>query len=163
MFDSKRRSMLARRLLAYAAIVLAMAFPRGAIAAIDATSTTLANGLTVIIAPVHTAPVATVGVLYKVGSRNETPWTTGVAHQVEHMMFKGTTDLLKPGDIDRRFYDNNAQTDQDSTYYYESFQKDGLESALRIEADRMANAAFDPTQLASENAVVLAELDAGHN
>ena len=155
--------MFVRRLLACAIAIAVLAAPRGAFAAIDTTSATLANGLTVIIAPSHAAPVATVGVLYKVGSRNETPWTTGVAHQVEHMMFKGTTDLLKPGDIDRRFYDNNAQTDQDSTYYYESFQKDGLESALRIEADRMEKAAFDPAQLASENAVVLAELDAGHN
>lgn len=155
--------MLARRLLACAAVSLAIAMPDVASAAIDATTATLANGLTVIIAPVHAAPVATVGVLYKVGSRDETPWTTGVAHQVEHMMFKGTTDLLKPGDIDRRFIDNNAQTDQDSTYYYESFQKDGLDSALRIEADRMANASFAPAQLASENAVVLTELDASRN
>jgi zinc protease len=155
--------MLSRRLLACAALAIAIALPRGALAAIDATTATLANGLTVIVAPVHAAPVATVGVLYKVGSRNETPWTTGVAHQVEHMMFKGTTDLLKPGDIDRRFIDNNAQTDQDSTYYYESFQRDGLETALRIEADRMANAAFDPVQLKSENAVVLAELDSADN
>jgi zinc protease len=155
--------MIARRLLACAVLFFAIAMPRSAFAAIDATTATLANGMTVIIAPVHAAPVATVGVLYKVGSRNETPWTTGVAHQVEHMMFKGTTDLLKPGDIDRRFIDNNAQTDQDSTYYFESFQKDGLESALRIEADRMANAAFDPAQLASENAVVLTELDTSHN
>jgi zinc protease len=154
--------MLARRLLACAALLFAIASPHGVLAAIDATTTTLGNGLTVIIAPVHAAPVATVGVLYKVGSRNETPWTTGVAHQVEHMMFKGTTDLLKPGDIDRRFIDNNAQTDQDSTYYYESFQKDGLGNALRIEADRMANAAFDPAQLVSENAVVLEELDSAH-
>jgi len=155
--------MHARRLLACAIIAIAIAMPDGAFAAIDATTATLANGLTVVIAPVHAAPVATVGVLYKVGSRNETPWTTGAAHQVEHMMFKGTTDLLKPGDIDRRFIDNNAQTDQDSTYYYESFQKDGLENALRIEADRMEHAAFDPAQLASENAVVLAELDSAHN
>jgi zinc protease len=155
--------MTVRRLLACAIAVFAIATPRGAFAAIDATTATLANGMTVIIAPVHAAPVATVGVLYKVGSRNETPWTTGVAHQVEHMMFKGTTDLLKPGDIDRRFIANNAQTDQDSTYYYESFQKDGLENALRIEADRMTKAAFDPAQLASENTVVLAELDTSHN
>jgi zinc protease len=119
--------------------------------------------LTVIVAPVHAAPVATVGVLYKAGSRDETPWTTGVAHQVEHMMFKGTTDLLKPGDIDRRFYDNQATTDQDSTYYYESFHKDELGSALEVEADRMLNAAIDSAQLRAENAVVLAELESADN
>src|ERR1039457_4409540 len=151
------------RLLALIAFACAIASPRVACAAIDVTTATLSNGLTVVVAPVHAAPAATVGVLYKAGSRNETPWTTGVAHQVEHMMFKGTTDLLKPGDIDRRFIDNNASTDQDSTYYYESFGKGGLESALQVEADRMRNAAFDPAQLASENVVVLAELEGSDN
>jgi zinc protease len=147
------------RLLAVYVALLAAAAPSLARADVSATTTTLSNGLTVIVAPIHAAPVVTVGVLYKAGSRDETPWTTGVAHQVEHMMFKGTTDLLKPGDIDRRFYDNNANTDQDSTYYYESFHKDELASALEVEADRMVNAAFDPKQLAAENVVVLAELE----
>ncbi len=139
------------------------AVPASARGDVTATAATLSNGLTVIVAPVHAAPVATVGVLYKAGSRDETPWTTGVAHQVEHMMFKGTTDLLKPGDIDRRFYDNQATTDQDSTYYYESFHKDELASALEVEADRMLNAAIDPAQLRAENAVVLAELENADN
>ena len=151
------------RLLALCAALLAAIAPSWARADVSATTTTLSNGLTVIVAPIHAAPVATVGVLYKAGSRDETPWTTGVAHQVEHMMFKGTTDLLKPGDIDRRFYDNNANTDQDSTYYYESFHKDELASALEVEADRMVNAAFDPKQLAAENVVVLAELENADN
>ena len=155
--------MFARRLLPFAAILLVLIVPHVACAAIDASTMTLQNGLTVIVAPIHAAPVVTVGVLYKVGSRNETPTTTGVAHQVEHMMFKGTTDLLKPGDIDRRFIDNNAFTDQDSTYYYESFEKNGLGDALQIEADRMVNAAIDPAQLVSENAVVVSELDGGNN
>ena len=149
-------------LLAPLCLLAAFAWtPAIASASVDATMTTLDDGLTVIIAPVHSAPAATVGVLYKTGSRNETPWTTGVAHQVEHMMFKGTTDLLKPGDIDRLFYDNNGATDQDETYYYESFEKSGLENALRIEADRMENASFEPAQLIAENSVVISELDDG--
>ena len=151
------------RLLAVCAALLVATSPSWARADINAVTTTLADGLTVVVAPIHAAPVVTVGVLYKAGSRDETPWTTGVAHQVEHMMFKGTTDLLKPGDIDRRFYDNNANTDQDSTYYYESFHKDELASALEVEADRMVNAAFDPKQLAAENVVVLAELENADN
>ncbi|MBV8081344.1 MAG: insulinase family protein [Candidatus Eremiobacteraeota bacterium] len=151
------------RLPAVLAALFVLVVPSTSDADVSAISTVLTNGLTVIVAPVHAAPVVTVGILYKVGSRDETPWTTGIAHQVEHMMFKGTTDLLRPGDIDRRFYDNNATTDQDATYFYESFHKEELESALQIEADRMVNAAMDPVQLAAENVVVLAELENADN
>jgi len=125
--------------------------------------TTLANGLQVLVVPVHASPVVSLGVFYRVGSRDELPWTTGVAHQVEHMMFKGTTDFLKPGDVDRLFIDNNAQTGPDSTYYYETFASGEISDALRVESDRMENAAFDPVQLAHENIVVLSELNGGDN
>ena len=91
---------MSARLLAICVVTSMFVSPASARGDVTATAATLANCLTVIVAPVHAAPVATVGVLYKAGSRDETPWTTGVAHQVEHMMFKGTTDLLKPGDID---------------------------------------------------------------
>ncbi|HZV78509.1 MAG TPA: pitrilysin family protein, partial [Candidatus Binatus sp.] len=147
------------RLFALSVFALLLAAPVCARAEIAATVTTLHNGLTVVIAPAHARGVATVGILYKCGSRDETPWTTGVAHQVEHMMFKGTTDALKPGDIDRLFYDNNASTDEDATYFYESFRADELADALKIEADRMVNASIDPAQLAAENIVVLAEME----
>ena len=136
--------------------------------------TLLPNGLKVITKEIHAAPVVSVWTYYRVGSRNERPGITGISHLIEHMMFKGTT-TLKRGDIDRLTAlaggKNNAFTDSDYTAYYFAMPSEaaapagrpGLETVLRIEADRMRHCAMDPQELAHEKQVVLSELDGDEN
>ena len=130
------------------------------------TETHLANGLTVISKEVHAAPVVYFSVYYKVGSRNEVSGQTGLSHILEHMMFKGTNDL-PPGSIDHLFQSNggqiNASTGPDFTEYHEEVAADRLELAARIEADRMENSQFDPTELSHEMTVVRSELEGDNN
>ena len=120
----------------------------------------LSNGLTVLLKEVHTAPIVSWWVLYRVGSRNEPTGHTGVSHWVEHMMFKGT-DKFPPGTLDRAI-DRlggswNAQTFIDYTAYYETLPAEHLDLALEIEADRMVNAQFDPEEVDSERTVIISE------
>lgn len=130
------------------------------------TETHLANGLTILSKEDHAAPVVYFSVYYKVGSRDEISGQTGLSHILEHMMFKGTHDL-PPGSIAALFQKNggqiNAATSQDYTYYHELIAADRLELAVRIEADRMENSAFDPVQLSHEMHVVLSELEGDAN
>ncbi len=130
------------------------------------TETHLANGLTILSKEAHAAPVVYFSVWYKVGSRNEISGQTGLSHILEHMMFKGTTDL-PPGAIDHLFLTNggaiNASTAEDRTEYHELIAADRLELAARIEADRMENSKFDPTELAHEMTVVRSELEGDNN
>ncbi len=130
------------------------------------TETHLANGLTILSKEAHAAPVVYFSVWYKVGSRNEISGQTGLSHILEHMMFKGTTDL-PPGAIDHLFLTNggeiNASTAEDRTEYHELIASDRLELAARIEADRMENSKFDPTELSHEMTVVRSELEGDNN
>ena len=130
------------------------------------TETHLANGLTILSKEAHAAPVVYFSVWYKVGSRNEISGQTGLSHILEHMMFKGTTDL-PPGAINHLFLTNggeiNASTGEDRTEYHELIAADRLELAARIEADRMENSKFDPTELAHEMTVVRSELEGDSN
>ena len=130
--------------------------------------TTLPDGLKVLTMESHAAPVVCTYVFYRVGSRNETPGITGVSHQLEHMLFKGTRKLFPtPGYIDRLIGRhggvNNAETTADYTDYYLLIPTGQLDLALRIEADRMTQAAIDPAQLTAEKRVVLSELEGGEN
>ncbi len=131
------------------------------------TKTKLPNGLTVLTKEVHASPVVCTYVWYRVGSRNEQTGVTGVSHQLEHMMFKGTKKLLKPGDIDiligRHGGINNAETGSDTTSYFFLLPADQVDVALQIEADRMTQALIDPQQLNAEKTVVLSELEGGEN
>lgn len=131
------------------------------------TQTILPNGLTILTKEVHASPVVCTYVWYRVGSRNEVTGVTGVSHQLEHMMFKGTRKLLKPGDIDiligRHGGVNNAETGSDTTSYYFLLPADQVDVALQIEADRMTQALIDPQQLKAEKTVVLSELEGGEN
>ncbi len=126
----------------------------------------LDNGLMVLLAPVHTAPVATFWVWYRVGSRNEVPGITGVSHWVEHMMFKGTP-TLKKGEImhlvNRNGGVDNAFTWTDFTAYFETFPSDRIDLALRIESDRMVNSLFDDEEVASERTVIISEREGAEN
>lgn len=124
------------------------------------TTHTLANGLTVILREVHSAPVISWWVAYRVGSRNERTGQTGISHWLEHMMFKGTP-KYEQGELDR-LIDRaggqwNAFTSMDHTMYYETLPADQIDLALDAEADRMMNAMFDPEETESERTVVISE------
>jgi len=127
--------------------------------------TLLENGLTVLTKEVHTAPVVTVQVWYKVGSRNEEPGVNGIAHQLEHMMFKGTKN--RPIQFGRLFSalgsDSNAFTSYDQTAYYGTVERNKLKALLVLEADRMQNSLIDTEQLGSEKRVVISELQGYEN
>ena len=124
--------------------------------------TVLDNGLKVLIQEVHTAPVASFMVWYRVGSRNETSGQTGISHLLEHMMFKGTPTYGK-GEIARILQKNgasfNAGTSLDYTNYYEVLAADRLELAMKIESDRMANALIPDEEHRLEMTVVRSELE----
>jgi zinc protease len=127
--------------------------------------TVLDNGLTVLTKEVHTAPVVSVQVWYKVGSRNEVKGENGISHQLEHLMFKGTTD--RPVQFGRLFSalgsQFNAFTSYDETAYFGTVERDKLEALLTLEADRMANALIESEQLTSEKRVVISELQGYEN
>ncbi len=126
----------------------------------------LKNGMVVLLKEVHSAPIISWWVLYRIGSRNERTGTTGVSHWVEHMMFKGT-DQFPPGyldkAIDRVGGQWNAQTFLDYTAYYETLPASEIDLALRLEADRMVNAKFDPEEVASERTVIISERQGSEN
>lgn len=127
--------------------------------------TVLDNGLTVLTKEVHTAPVVSVQVWYKVGSRNEQKGENGISHQLEHLMFKGTTE--RPVQFGRLFSalgsQFNAFTSYDETAYFGTVQKDKLKALLTLEADRMENALIGAEELTSEKRVVISELQGYEN
>jgi zinc protease len=105
----------------------------------------LDNGLKVILKEVHTAPVTSTWLWYRVGSRDEVEGCTGLSHWVEHMMFKGSSQFPKGAimrAVDREGGYLNAMTSYDFTTYYTTLPSDRAELALRIEADRMTSASF---------------------
>ena len=127
--------------------------------------TVLDNGLTVLTKEIHTAPVVSVQVWYRVGSRNEPAGQNGISHQLEHLMFKGTTD--RPIQFGRFFSalgsQSNAFTSYDETAYFGTVESNKLEALLTLEADRMENALMGKEQLASEQKVVISELQGYEN
>lgn len=127
--------------------------------------TVLENGLTVLTKEVPTTPVVTVQVWYKVGSRNEAPGVNGIAHQLEHLLFKGTQS--RPIQFGRLFNalgsESNAFTSYDQTAYFGTVQREKLQALLTLEADRMANALINAEQLTSEKRVVISELQGYEN
>jgi zinc protease len=127
--------------------------------------TVLENGLTVLSKEVRNAPVVTVQVWYKIGSRNEAPGVNGIAHQLEHMLFKGTKD--RPIQFGRLFAalgsSFNAFTSYDQTAYFGTVEKNKLTSLLTLEADRMQNATIDTEKLTGEKRVVISELQGYEN
>ncbi|PSB56552.1 peptidase M16, partial [Chroococcidiopsis cubana CCALA 043] len=131
----------------------------------DVRKTILENGLTILTKEVHTAPVVSVQVWYKVGSRNEAPGVNGIAHQLEHMLFKGTT--TRPIQFGRLFSalgsESNAFTSFDQTAYFGTVERNKLKALLELEADRMQNALINDEQLASEKRVVISELQGYEN
>ncbi len=122
--------------------------------------TTLGNGLRVIVKEDRRAPVAVHMVWYHAGSMDEKDGTSGVAHVLEHMMFKGTR-TLKPGEFNKRVAAaggrDNAFTSLDATAYFQIVPKEALPEMMRLEADRMANLVLDAAEFAAEIQVVMEE------
>lgn len=127
--------------------------------------TVLENGLVVLTKEVHTAPVVSVQVWYQVGSRNESASVNGIAHQLEHLLFKGTT--TRPIQWGHLFSylgsDSNAFTSYDQTTYVNTVEANKLKALLMLEADRMQNALLTPEDLEKEKQVVISELQGAEN
>ncbi|MBI1874504.1 MAG: insulinase family protein [Acidobacteria bacterium] len=126
----------------------------------------LDNGLKVLVKEVHTAPLVSVWCWYKVGSRDEVPGISGVAHWVEHMNFKGTTNIPRDqvkGIIERFGGAWNGYTWIDETTYLETATRDALDQMLFIEAERMANCLYHDEDCESERTVIISELQGGEN
>lgn len=129
-------------------------------------STTLDNGLQVILKEVHTAPIISSWIWYRVGSRNEVEGATGLSHWVEHMLFKGSVHFPKGSImrlVDRYGGYANAMTSRDFTAYYETLPSAQALLALQIEADRMISATFDPAEVETERTVIIAEREGSEN
>ena len=114
----------------------------------------------------HTAPLASVWCWYKVGSKDEVTGLTGVSHWVEHMNFKGTTNIPRDqvkGIIEKFGGSWNGYTWIDQTTYMETASTAGLDRMLFIEAERMANCIYDPDDCESERTVIISELQGSEN
>ncbi len=123
--------------------------------------TVLPNGLRVLTLERHSVPIVSCVMAYRVGSLDEPPGKSGMAHFLEHVMFKGTHRFGK-GEIDlttmKNGGSNNAWTNEDLTVYHFTFASDRWEIALEIEADRMRNCLFEEREIDAEKQVVIEEL-----
>lgn len=126
----------------------------------DARQFTLRNGMTLIVKPDHRAPTAVNMVWVRVGSMDEVDGVTGVAHVLEHMLFKGTP-TVPEGEFSRRVAalggNENAFTSKDYTGYYQQIPANRLEEMMRLEADRFANNQWSDAEFAKELEVVKEE------
>jgi zinc protease len=126
----------------------------------------LDNGLKVLLKEIHTAPLISSWIWYRVGSKDEIPGHTGISHWCEHMLFKGTTKF--PSSIlDRAVARDggiwNAMTYFDWTTFFETMPAEKIELGLRIEADRMVNSLFDQKEVTSERTVIISEREGNEN
>src|SRR5229473_5226497 len=139
-------------------LVAVLAAPAGA--ADPVVEATLDNGLRVLLLEDHRNPIVSFQVWYRVGSRNELRGATGIAHFLEHMMFKGTPTYGR-GQFARLVEQNggqdNAFTTQDVTSYYVNIAADKIDLVVDLEADRMQNLLLDPKEIDSERQVVIEE------
>jgi zinc protease len=120
----------------------------------------------VLVQEVHTAPLVSVWCWYGVGSRDETAGLTGASHWVEHMNFKGTTNIPRDdmkGMVERFGGMWNGYTWIDQTAYLETAARSALDRMLYIEAERMSSSLFDPDECESERTVIISELQGAEN
>ena len=147
-----------RRITGLSTLLLALATP----AAVQANpfEQQLDNGLRIIVKEDHRAPTVVHMVWYRVGSMDETNGTTGVAHLLEHMMFKGTPSI-GAGEFSRLVAAaggrDNAFTSKDYTAYFQQMPKQKLEQMMQLEADRMRHLNLDPKEFTQEIRVVMEE------
>ncbi len=158
------RSILATLALALALLPAASSAQSSGAASIDKSvyTTTLANGLEVIVVEDRGAPVVQVATWYRFGSLQETPGKTGLAHALEHMMFRGTSNVSAGGLLDtvaRLGAEMNGQTNYDYTQFYFTVPADRLDVGLYLEADRMQHALLRQQDWNIEKGAVLSELD----
>ena len=120
----------------------------------------LSNGLKLIVREDHRAPTVAHMVWYRAGSMDEVNGKTGVAHVLEHMMFKGT-DKVKAGEFSRLVAAvggrENAFTSRDYTAYFQQVEQSKLEDVIKLEADRMSNLNFDDAEFSKEIQVIMEE------
>ncbi len=128
--------------------------------AAEVTTFTLDNGMEVVVIEDHRAPVVVHMVWYKVGSADEPEGTSGIAHFLEHLLFKGT-DVLAPGEFSATVAANggsdNAFTSYDYTAYFQRIAADRLELMMQMESNRMNNLAITAEDVATERDVILEE------
>ncbi len=145
------------RVLASIALLLLAALP---LRAAEVSGFTLDNGMEVVVLEDRRAPVVVHMVWYRVGAADEPPGKSGIAHFLEHLMFKAT-DTLASGELSRIVADNggtdNAFTSYDYTAYFQRVASDRLELMIEMEADRMTNLRLDPAEVATELQVVIEE------
>jgi len=157
----RRRAWLAGMALLATAVVLAgIGAPVAALDTSQISTTTLSNGMRVVLWPDHSIPNVALYTFFRVGSRNERPGITGLSHFFEHMMFLGSKSYA-PGEFDKVMEAaggaNNAFTAQDITAYMDWFPRSALETILTLEADRIAFLSIDPQSVESERGVVTSE------
>ncbi|ETX13853.1 zinc protease [Roseivivax halodurans JCM 10272] len=149
------------RLSGLAAAAL-LALPAGAQERIEekVTTFTLDNGMEAVVIENHRAPVVTHMVWYRAGAADEPPGESGIAHFLEHLLFKGT-ETLEPGEFSRVVAENggtdNAFTSQDQTAYFQRVASDRLERMMEMEADRMVNLRIREEDIQTERQVILEE------
>jgi len=148
-----------RSVVSFLAIVVLLA-ASSAPAADRVVASTLDNGLRVLLLEDHRSPIVSFQVWYRVGSRDEQRGATGIAHFLEHLMFKGTpTRGAKQFArlVEENGGQDNAFTSQDVTSYYVDIAADKIDLVIDLEADRMQNLLLDPKEIASEREVVIEE------
>ena len=130
------------------------------------TQVVLKNGMKVMLKEIHTAPIISSWIWYRVGSKDEPTGKTGISHWTEHMQFKGTRKFpanVLDKSISREGGRWNASTSHDSTRYFETMPADKIDLALRLEADRMKNSRYDKAEVASERTVIISEREGSEN
>nr|WP_157056534.1 pitrilysin family protein [Pseudorhodobacter aquimaris] len=136
------------------------AFPASSALADNVSTFTLENGLEAVVIEDHRAPVVTHMVWYKTGSADELPGKSGIAHFLEHLMFKGT-DTMAPGEfsatVEAQGGNDNAFTSYDYTAYYQRVAADRLDLMMKMEADRMRGLLLSEQDVKTERAVIIEE------
>lgn len=137
-----------------------ISLPGIALASDNVTAFQLDNGMDVVVIEDHRAPVVTHMMWYRVGAADEPPGQSGIAHFLEHLMFKGTEDM-EPGEfssvVARNGGSDNAFTSQDYTAYFQRIAADRLDLVMGMEADRMANLRLTDDEVLPERDVILEE------
>ena len=156
-----RIAVLARLALLFLPILAAASFASTARAALFTAETfTLGNGLQVVVVENHRAPVVLQMIFYKAGSADAPPGKSGIAHFLEHLMFKGTPTVAE-GEFSHRVSlmggEDNAFTTADYTAFHQTVARDHLAEIMRLEADRMTHLVLAEGQVTSERAVIIEE------
>ena len=146
------------RIGAGAGLALTLALP--AVADEPVTTFTLDNGLNVVVIEDHRAPVVVQMIWYRVGAADEPPGHSGIAHFLEHLLFKGTEKIAPnafSGIVEAQGGDDNAFTSWDYTAYFQRIAADRLDLVMEMEADRMRNLRLTEEDVATERQVILEE------